>query len=511
MWQRYTFEDFRTIAHYLGTILVMGGFAMLAPFIVAIFFGEWDAARRYLIGTGISLISGGALRLSLISPGQMTRHQALAVTGFAWIALSLVGAIPLFLSSHYSLYTDALFDSVSAFTTTDATLVSDINHLSHADNMWRFTMNFFGGLGLVVVAISLGLFSSVSGSNMYSSEGRSEHVLPNVVQTARFILRFTLVIIAIMGACLATVLVIGGFPAPTAILHGIWLAMSAFMTAGATPMSTGVVYYHNFALEILLMVIMIMGSISMVIQSEIRAGRTESFSRDSEVHMGIVWWLVTLGIFVASMCGTQISSPLPMLMRTGLFSFVAAATTTGFVDLNTSQAAAVLPSGAILLLTLVMAVGGSAGSTAGGIKLQRLSIIAKAALETVKNTASSESVRLVTDYYHIGRRHLEAPEIREAMTVFIMFIAMYIIGAMVGIAFGYDALTSITESVAMASNSGISAGISQVGMPLFLKMVYILEMWMGRLEYVALIALAVKIFVSLKPDRNILKKKDKRR
>lgn len=499
MWQRYTFNDFRTITHYLGVIVSLTGVVMLIPVIVGLLFQEWNASARYFFASGVALVLGGVMQLARIAPGHMTRQQALAVTGFAWIIVSSVGAIPLFLSAHYAVFSDALFDSVSAFTTTNASIISDLDHLSTADNMWRFLMSYSGGLGLVVVAVSLGLFDGMAGSSMYSSEGRSEHVLPNILQTTRFIFRFTLSVTLIAGALLAVILITKGFPGIDAMIHGVWLAGSSLMTAGSTPMSTGITYYHSMGVELILMVLMIFGSINFALQSEVIAGRSRFFYENSEVHAGVLWWIFALVVFIAALCGSQFADGLPLLMRSGLFSFISAATTSGFTMMTSAQVAAVFPSGAILLLTLLMAVGGSAGSTAGGIKLQRLAIIVKAAIETVKYTASADSVRLSTEYRHIGRHRLEMGEIRDAMTVFILFIVVYIIGAMVGIAFGYDALTALTESVAMASNSGLSAGISQVGMPMFLKVVYIVEMLMGRLESVTLIALAVKIFVSVKP------------
>lgn len=500
MWQRYTFDDVRTIAHYLGIILVLGAFAMTAPLAIAILFQEWDAAYRYAFGVGVTLSLGGIMRMSRIVPGHhMTRQQAIAVTGFAWILLALVGAIPLFLSPHYASFSDALFDTVSAFTTTDVSIISDLNHLSHADNMWRFVMNFVGGLGLVVVALSLGIFGAVANPSLYSSEGRSEHVLPNVMQTARFMFRFTISFTLLGGLLLGAILVFHGMEPVRAFLHGVWLAMSGFMTAGLTPMSTSITYYHSIGVEAILMVFMIFGSINFALQGEIWAGRPISFYRDTEVHTGVVWWLIMLVVFIFALHSSNLIYNLPTLMRTGLFHFVSAATTTGFATMGTGQSAVVVPSGAALVLTLVMAIGGSAGSTSGGIKLQRLAIIAKSALETVKSTSSSESVRIVTSYYHIARQRLDAPEIREAMTVTILFISMYIIGTLVGIAYGYDATRAVAESVAMASNSGVSAGISAAGMYPLLKFTYIIEMWMGRLEFVALISLAVKIFVSVKP------------
>ncbi len=499
MWQRYTLNDVRTIAHYLGIILMLGAAAMVAPLVIALAFQEWDAAVRYSFAVGVAFSAGGILRMMRVDPGHMSRQQAIAVTGFAWIVLALVGAIPLFMSPHYASFSDALFDTVSAFTTTDVSIISDLNHLSHADNMWRFVMNFSGGLGLVVVALSLGIFGAVADSSLYSSEGRSEHVLPNVVQTARFIFRFTISFTILGGCVLGFILLFHGMDPARAFLHGVWLAMSGFMTAGFTPMSTSITYYHSFAVEAILMVFMIFGSINFALQSEIWAGRSISFYRDTEVRTGAIWWLVMLVIFIFALHSANYVYNLPTLMRTGMFHFISAATTAGFVTLGTSQTNAVFSSGALLVLTLVMAIGGSAGSTAGGIKIQRLAIILKSALETVKTTSSSESVRIVTSYFHIARRRLDTPEIREAMTVTILFISVYTIGALAGIAFGYDAIQALSESVAMASNSGITAGISAAGMPTLLKFIYIAEMWMGRLEFVALISLAVKIFVTIRP------------
>ena len=178
MWQRYSFYDFRVICHYLGGLLVFEAIAMAVPLLTALAFQEWDPAARYLLSSGIALSVGTGLLMLRITPGHLNRQQAMGVTGFAWFVLALFAAIPLALSAHYATYGNAFFDAMSAFTTTDATVIQGINHVSHADNMWRFIMNFVGGVGLIVVAMSLGMFGSGT-NNLFTSEGRSEHVLPN--------------------------------------------------------------------------------------------------------------------------------------------------------------------------------------------------------------------------------------------------------------------------------------------------------------------------------------------
>jgi trk system potassium uptake protein len=154
-----------------------------------------------------------------------------------------------------------------------------------------------------------------------------------------------------------------------------------------------------------------------------------------------------------------------------------------------------------LLLAIAMAVGGQSGSTAGGIKLNRIGFILKAIVVRVKETLSPDSARVIVDFYHLGRRRLTSGDAEEAMTIFMLYAVTYTLGAFAGIVAGYDALQSIYESVCMASNGGVIVGIAAPGMPLGLELVYILEMWAGRLEFVTLLALVVKIAVSCVPKR----------
>ena len=160
-----------------------------------------------------------------------------------------------------------------------------------------------------------------------------------------------------------------------------------------------------------------------------------------------------------------------------------------------------LSSGAFLTLALFMAVGGSAGSTAGGIKLYRVGIIAKSILQTVKQAVSPDSARVVESYHHVGRRILTPDTVKEATMIFILYVVTYVIGALVGIAHGYDATQSIFESIAMASNGGLITGLATPGMPPTLEAFYIFQMWVGRLEFITLLALVAQVIASVLPRR----------
>lgn len=501
MWQRFSLYDLRVIGHYLGTLAQLFAALMAVPFVTALVFQEWEPAERYLLGIGIALVIGTLLQFLRIEPGRLGRRQALAVTGFAWIVLAFFASVPLFLSGHYATYMDALFDGVSGLTTTGATVALDIDHFSNADNMFRFMMHLVGGLGLIVVALSLGIFGKRSGSSLYTAEGRSEHVVPNVVQTTQLILRITLVIIFIAAVVLTALCISIGMEPVRAVLQSIWLAISAFNTGGFAPMAESVSYYNSIPIEVFLMLLMILGSISFVVHAEVWKGRLQSFFGDIEIRTMLIWLLVMTVVVAASLSASALFSDLPAIIRRGLFMVVSAFSTTGFQNVTTNQLTTVFSSGAFLALALIAAVGGSAGSTAGGVKLHRVGIIFKSIVSTVKEAVSPSSARVVVSYNHLGRRVLSSDAVKEAMTVFVLFVITYSVGALVGIAHGYEASQAIMESVSMTSNGGIITGIVTPGMSPSLEAFYIFQMWAGRLEFVTLLAVLAEIIASLAPRK----------
>lgn len=501
MWQRFTLYDIRVIGHYLGVLVLFSSLALLVPFVTALACAEWVPASHYLLTIGVSLVVGSALRFLRIEPGRLNRQQALVVTGLAWIVLALVAAVPLHLSGHYGTYLDALFDGVSGITTTGVSLITDLDHLSNADNMWRFMMHLLGGLGLIVVALSFGLFGKRAGASLYMSEGRSEHVVPNVVQTAQFIGKIAIGVILVATGILALLCLFAGMEPVRATLHGLWLAISGFSTAGFAPMSQSVMYYHSFPIELVLMLLMLLGSINFVLHSEVWKGRLEVFFRDLEIRTMFLWLAVMTCVFAASLSASGEFSDLPAMLRRGLFTVISAFSTTGFQNITTNQLTTALSSGAFLVVAVLMAVGGSGDSTSGGVKFSRMGVIMKSIVATIKEALAPDSARVVVDYYHVGRRILSPEVVKEAMTVFVLYVATYAVGALVGIAHGYEATQAIFESVSMASNGGVTSGISVSGMPATLEAFYIFQMWAGRLEFVTLLALLVEVVVSLDPRR----------
>lgn len=500
MWQRLSLYDLRVVGHYLGVLILLVTVALVPPLLVAIVYHEWEPATRYLFSIGINLIVGGGLMFLRLQPGRLSRHQAIVVTGLAWMVLALLGAIPLSMSGHYLSFLDALFESVSGFTTTGASVVVDLDHLSYADNMWRFMMHLIGGLGLVVVGLSFGLFGK-GGATLFRSEGRSEHVVPNVVQTTQFISRITLTTIALSTVLLMALCVTIGIQPDRAFLQSLWVSISAFMTAGFVPMSENITYYHSTVMETILMVVMLMGTVSFTLHAKILRGRVNMFFEDTEIRFAAVWLIIFVVVLTASISASSSFSALPALLRRGLFMVVSAFSTAGLQNITTTQLTDSFSSGAFLILAMLMAVGGCTGSTAGGIKIGRMGTLVKSIVATIKETISPDSARVVVAYNHVGRRVVTPSLVREATTVLLLYGFTYVIGSLMGIAAGYDASKAVFESVAMASNGGITSGIVVPGMSPSLELFYLFEMWAGRLEFVTFITLIIQIVVSIPPKR----------
>jgi trk system potassium uptake protein TrkH len=370
--------------------------------------------------------------------------------------------------------------------------------------MWRFTLQFLGGQGVIVIALSLGIFTQV-GSSFYGAEGRNEYVLPNIKKTAQFIWQFSSIVVFCGTLLLFVVLLVLGISPERGIFHSLWVTIGAYDTGGFSSQSLSLMYYHSWPLEIIAMVLMLMGAINFALYAHVWKGGFRSiireFTRDIEIRTLALWTMLTLGVFVAALLAGQFLTDYTGLLRRGLFTIVAATTNTGYQVLTTNQMTTLLTSGAFFMIIVAMAIGGSAGSTTGGIKALRIGIIAKGIVARIKDVLAPQSARNTTSYQHLGRHMLSSEITGAAMTIAILYVFTYVIGALAGIAAGYDALAATFESVAATSNAGLTAGIITPEAPVFMKFIYIIQMWVGRLEFLTFLAVLFGLVASLKPRR----------
>ncbi|MHB1322924.1 MAG: TrkH family potassium uptake protein [Coriobacteriia bacterium] len=499
MWVGLKKRDVRIIAHYVGLLVVAVGLAMTVPLATALFSAEWDPALDYL--AGISVAGGAGLVLASAAPREsvLSRQNALIVTALAWVAASIVGAVPLYLSGQYGSYLDALFDAVSGFTTSGLTLVRDLDHLAHAHNMWRHLTHLIGGQGIVVAALTLAFGMRGGGAvSLYLAEGRDERILPNVVHTARFIWFVTAVYVALGTIALTVHNLLLGMEAGRSFLHAFWATIACYDTGGFGPQSQNALYYHSPWFEAITVMLMIGGTLNFNLHADIwRGDRRELFknieARTLAVHFALLSAAVGLGLGA-----TQYFSGEWAVIRKGVYHIFSAHSGTGHQSLYPSQWTRDYGDLALVAVILAMALGGMASSTAGGIKAIRTALIGKGIVQRVKMAIAPQSAVVAAKYHHLTEVRMRPDTLSLALLIFALYVITYVTGAMAGLMYGYPAREALFESISATANVGLSAGITAPSMPTGLKWVYMIQMWIGRLEFIAVLGLVASVVASVR-------------
>lgn len=497
MWPRFYKEDYQVVAHYLGSLIALIGGFMFMPFLLALICREWESALDFFLSISLTFFLAAALRMAKIRPRGINRRQALMVTALVWIFASAVSAYPLWLSGHFGSYLDSVFDVVSGFTDTGVILVQDVDHMSYSMNLWRHVLQIIGGQGIVVIMLGLGTFAKFSGAGLlYEAEGRNDMIMHQLANTTRFIIAVTSVLVTtgIISATLA--IMTTGMDPFKSLFHATCLTFAGFATGGFAPTSINVIYYHSFLVEVVLEIIMLTGIYSFAMYFMMLVYGPREFVKDIEVKTIAIWISACIIIIAATMARDPHFSHLDALIRRGVFTIISAATNTGFSTMYTSQLADVVGKGALFATLLAMSMGGATNSTSGGIKALRVALVFKAIVNDVKRALLPERAVSYPSYYHLGQHLLSSKEAKDAMTIFLLFIATYLFGGMIGVALGYDPLDALFESVSVASGAGLTSGVTAPTMPAILKVVYIIEMIIGRLEFLTLLATFAAIWVS---------------
>ena len=481
--------DLRIIGLYLGKVATGLSLMMGLPAVLALALGEWNSATALVVGAAIALAFGQFSEWRLATRATLTWAHGTVVVALAWLLGSILAAVPFLLSGHVATVTDAWFEAMSGLTTSGLSVVNDLDHLSYSMGFYRHLTHFAGGQGIVIVVLAL--FARGGGiGTLYVAEGREERVMPNVVGTARFIFRIATAYLLVATATLTAAVWIAGIGGWRGLWHAINLFFAAFDTGGFAPTSQSVGYYHSTAVEAVIVVLMVAGTMSFGLHYQLWLGRAQELARNLEVRTIAI---TTVGLTLLALYGLASSGAYTGtggLFRKGFFTVVSAHSGTGFAvtsgTLFLTDWGAVAPAAVVI----AMALGGMAGSTAGGIKAIRIGLTLKGLVHDVRRVLNPEAALIVTTYHSGRRRILRAPEVRAATVILLLYFLTYLGGAAIGLLYGrWDMTQTLFESVSAAANVGLSVGIVGPGMPRGLQITYILQMWLGRLEFVAAFAL----------------------
>jgi len=483
------FEDFKIIGYYLGKVIIGLGFTFIIPIFVAVFFFETNPLIDFLIALEVSLIFGFGLTRLCRTDKDLNWMQGMIVVSLSWLAVTLLGAIPLNLSGHFKSYLDACFEAMSGFATTGLTLAQNLDHMSYAHNLWRHLTMFIGGQGIVIIALSVFVKGIAGAFKMYVGEARDERVLPNVINTARFIWLVSIVYLILGTLALGIVGMLNGMKTVNAFFHGMCVFMAAFDTGGFAPQSQNILYYHSLPFEVVTMVIMILGAINFKLHYHLWMGNRKEIYKNIETVTLFITLMITFFIVAIGLSRLGVYSQALNLFRKGFYHLVSGHTGTGFSTIYAKQFINEWGNLALVGIICAMALGGGVCSTTGGIKMLRIGIIFKALAQDIKRIMLPERAIVMQRFHHIKEIFLEDKSVRSAFMITMAYLVLYSLGSIIGMWCGYPFLDSLFESTSAAANVGLSCGITDTAMPNILKVTYILQMWAGRLEFMSVFAL----------------------
>lgn len=494
-------DDLKIIGFFSSKIIAGVGALLYIPAIICIILKEWDPAVNLVLGGSVSLIVGFLLMIFCRTTRTPTWTQSLTAVAFSWILAMCLAAIPYYMSGVMGSYLDACFDVMSGFTTTGLFLMNDLDHVSYGLNFYRHILSYCGGQGIVVVALSFMVGGTGGMFKLYVGEGREEKLLPNVSQTSRVIWIISLSYLAIGTIFFTAIELFDGLSFWKSFYHGVCLFMGAWSTGGFAPQTQNIVYYHNYWIDTVATIFSILGSFNFALHYVVWNGQRKEIWKNIEIRSFVATLSLTFIVLIFGLIQANTYPGFFINFRRAFFIIVSGHTTTGNMSIYAIQFVKEWGQMAMLGIIVAMSLGACACSTGGGFKSLRVGIICKSLLQEIKRYISPESSIITQKFHHVRDYILDSALVKNAMMIILLYMATYFAGTIFGMYYGYPAIEAFFESVSAGSNTGLSCGITTAAMPDMLKIVYIIEMWVGRLEFVSVLTLLGVLTSFLAPNK----------
>ena len=424
----------------------------------------------------------------------LTLGEALVSAALAWLLIPLIAIVPFvkyFMSLEFyqnmgayalpQAILDSYFETISGYTSTGLTMVTLPEKAPHAILIWRSLIQWFGGVGVIVLFLAVLMNPGTIATRLYIAEGRTDRLVPSITETARIIWRIYFLYTAI-GILL---LYLAGMPLFDAINHGL----TGIATAGFSTKTTSIGYYKNLKIEIAMIPIMFAGAISFAIHKKLLAGKISSLYKNVEFRYMLGLFLIATLLITFDQRTWQNLSRKAVTnntifenLRYSAFQTVSAITTTGFGTTDLSK----WSDFSKFILIVLMIIGGCFGSTAGAIKLIRFVIMYKATIWIVKKYFFPVNTVMP---FKVGNRILDEKDIMNAALFAFLYISVLVFCSLVFMFYGQPTIDAIFEVASALGGVGLSVGVTAPTMPNVEKIVLIIAMYLGRLEIFPFIAL----------------------
>ena len=471
--------NYKMIAYVLGSLLRIEGLLMAIPMVLSFVYGEELSRNAFMITILVCWVLGTLIRYREPENKSIYGREGFVVVALSWIVMSLFGAMPFYLSGAIDGVANCFFETVSGFTTTGASILTEIEGLPMSILFWRSFTHWIGGMGILVFMLAILPMGDERSMYLMKAEAPGPMVsklVPKVKSTAKLLYKIYIALTIIE----MVLLLLGGMPLFDSVVN----SLSTAGTGGFAILNSSIAGYNNAYYEYVITIFMLLFGVNFNLYYLLLLRDFKSILKNEELRYYVVIVLACIVLITGNIC--HMYPTLESAFRHAAFQVAAIVTTTGFATANFD----VWPEFSKTLIFCLTILGACAGSTGGGLKVSRLIILMKLASREIRHIIHPRSVNLIKlDGYRVEE------EVIQGVTGYLVVYVLLLLGSFILISFdNYDFTTSLTSVVTCLGNVG--PGFAMVG-PVenfsffsgFSKMVLCFDMLVGRLEIFPIVML----------------------
>jgi len=476
------------VLNILGKLLIVLSFSLLTPIPFSLYFGD-GMVPMFLLCAGFGALLGIAMAALFLPEKELGYRDGFAVVVLSWVLFAFIGALPYYFCGAMPSFVDCYFESMSGFTTTGSTVLSQVEVLPASVLFWRAMTHWLGGMGIIVLSLAVLPLLGIGGMQLFQAEmpgPTKDRLAPRIQDTARILWRayllFTLLEILL--------LMLGGVSFFDAVCH----SFATLATGGFSTHTASVGFFRSAYVETVIIVFMFLAGVNFSLHHHGLSGRLSAYWRNEEFRLYV--WLSGGAVLLIMLANWHYRTYIGFgdNLRTAAFQVYTVLTTTGFGTADFDQWPAVCK----VLLVALMFIGGCAGSTGGGIKVVRFLLFFKYARLQLRSLVHPRAVGA------IKMGHVKVPQevMISILGFFALYIAVFLLASLMVTALGVDLVTGTTAVIATLNNIG--PGLNLVGpaqhfghLPALAKVVLVICMLAGRLELYTLAVLLTPDFWSM--------------
>ncbi len=475
-------SNYKTVFFTLGILQIILGIFMFIPIIFQFIYSELDSS--FFGASLVTIIFGTLFFLSnLDHDKKLTLQQAFLLTALSWLSIAIFGSLPFIFSDSNFSFINAFFESMSGITTTGSTIISNLNEMPKSILLWRAILQWLGGIGIIIMAITLMPIMNVGGMQLFkiSNNDTSEKILPKSKEIA---LRLIYIYTSLTFLCGLTYKIFG-----MSLFDSLTHSMTTIATGGFSNYNESIGFFNSVSIEISAMIFIILGSLPFIVYIKFISGDKKIFFNDIQIRTFfkiIIFSIIILSIYL------MISSSTDLNFRSVIFNIISILTGTGYVNAEFDT----WGSFTLVLFLILMFIGGCAGSTTCGVKIFRIQILYLFIVNQLKKIIYPKGVFILKyDKNPIDNKFISS----IISFIYMYFIIFFILTALLSLT-GLDFITSISGAATSISNVGPGLG-SIIGpngdfsaLPDSSKWILTFGMILGRLELFAILVLFLPSF-----------------